>query len=380
METLYQQKVQILKNVAAHVDNGRMPILDFSQSWPIAYAGRTMQECIDDGDEEIKIYGKHLEDIYFDGCLNFGMNRPMKCYQGMGYAPFFPSPDGVTLQTDDSSKILMDDEIDRFIEDPTKFLREVAIARRYPSLQKEYPEDRKALASSIMGLVDFIGRSAKRQKALEEVYQTPMILNSTSIQPPLDIYLLYRGFVKGMGDLYRRPKQVQAAAEAIMPWYMPPAPKMPDFPWVFSTFLTPDYLNPRQYEKFLWPTYKKLAEAYSAAGCPLLVPYEGRWDKKCELFAELPKGTFVVYLQCSEEQFFEAQAKIGDKVALIYPFPLEMLKNGTKEEVVKHAKEVIDRAGTTGVIMGTSHVLNSPKDVNHENLKALSDVCLNYRP
>lgn len=380
MSQLYDQKVQILKNVAAHVDNGRMPVLDFSQSWPIAYAGRTMKECIEDGDAEIEIYGRHLEDIYYDGCLNFGMNRPMKCYDGMEYAPFFPSPDGVTLQTDDSAKILMDDEIDRFIEDPTKFLKEVAIGRRYPGLQKDYPEDLKLVGNSVGALLEFLQRTKKRTEALRNKYDTPCILNDISIQPPLDIYLLYRGFVKGMGDLYRRPQQVLAAAEAITPWYMPVTDKMPDFPWTFSTFLTPDYLNPRQYEKFLWPTYRKIAEAYSKAGSPLFIPYEGRFDRKCDLFMELPKGTFVVYLQCTEDQFFEAQKKIGDKVALVYPFPTDCLKHDTKQEVEDHAKRVIDKAGTTGVIMGTSTILNSPNDVNPENLKALNNVCLNYRP
>ena len=373
---LYQQKIQTLKNVVNHVDNGRMAIIDMAQTWAISYGNGTMEECLQSVENELRIYSKHIEDIYFDGVFIFGINRPLNIYRKLGYAPYYAANDGITLHCDPDTQIIMDDELDRFIADPAKFYKEVAVARRYPALAQDYPEDVNALKDAVKALFDFNMRNSKKVKHLKKL-QTPYCSNMNSvIAPALDQYMTHRGIRNFIKDMRRQPEKVIAACEAMQDMSMP-AGKQPDFPWAICPVVSVNYLNPKQYEKFFWPTFKKSADAYIAQGAKIQIALEGTWGVNAESLADFPENSIVAYVE--RDNYFELQKKIGDKVALGYPFPTHLLANGTKAQVVDEAKRIIDKVGGKGTFFSVDNCLLSPNDAKAENYAALAEVSRDYR-
>ena len=377
MNKQYDEKVKLLMDVANHVPTKRMPMISMAQTWAISYAGKTMDDCMVSLEKEIEIYGKHLLDMPFDGVFIFGVNRPLKAYKKLGFAPYFVSPDGITLQSSDKTAIIMDDELDRFIADPNKFLREVAIARRYPELMKDSPVDVEALKDALKEVMAFATAGAKRDKALKKTYKTPALTGGIPTSPPFDQYLCYRGFRTALTDLRRRPEKVKEACEAMIPLFAATEKKYPEFPWVMSPVVGATYLNPKQFEEIFWPSYKKVLDSYIERGAKVFVALEGKWGKeKYAFFNEFPKNSIIAFVE--DDDPFEAKEIIGDKCAINYPFPVSLLKNGTKEEVIDHAKSVIDRIGTTGVYFNTDKALISPNDIKPENYRALAEFCQEY--
>lgn len=372
----YEQKVRTLKNVAAHIDNGRMPIVDMAQTWAIAYAGGTLGECIDSAENEMRIYGRHVQDIDFDGVFIYGVNRPMGMYRGLGYAPYFPAGDNITLHCDANTQIIMDGELDRFIENPAKFYKEVAVSRRYPALMQDDAAALQALKGSLRAMLDYKSRIAKKQKQLKKLGTPSCSDLNAMVSPALDQYMTHRGITNFIKDMRRQPEKVLAACEAMLPMSMP-AGKMHDFPWAICPVVSVNYLNPKQYEKFFWPTFETSINAYIAQGAKIQIALEGTWGVNAESLSQFPKGSIIAYVE--RDNYFELREKIGGKVALGYPFPTQLLYNGTKQEVMDEAKRVIDRAGGTGTFFSVDNCLLSAVDAKAENYAALAEVSHSYR-
>lgn len=378
MNRQFDEKCKVWNNLANHVPNDHMPIVSMAQTWAIGYAGKTIEDCLKGLNQEIEIYGKHLLDMPFDGVFIFGLNRPLNAYKHLGFSPYFASPDGVTIQASDNTAIIMDDELERFIADPNKFFREVAIARRYPELMKDYPADVTALKAALKDIMAFATAGSKRDKALKKTYQTPAICSGLPTSPPFDQYLCYRGFKTALMDIRRRPEMVKEACEAMVPLFAATDKKYPNFPWVMNPVVGATYLNPKQFENIFWPSYKKVLDSYIDRGGKVLVAMEGRWGKeKYSFLNELPKNSIIAFVE--DDDPFEVKEIIGEKCAVSYPFPVNLLKYGTKEEVLNHAKSVIDRMGTTGVYLSTDKCLMSPGDINADNYRALAEFCQEYK-
>lgn len=377
MSELFEKKKQILKNVTEHVDNGRMPIISYAQTWAIAYAGGTAAECLKDCEREIELYGKHLKDMYFDGVFLFGLNRPLSIYQGLGFEPYFISSDGITLQCSAETKMIANDELDQFIASPKRYLIETGIARRYPNLRSG--DAAALLANSLAAFMEFGERGNSRAEALKTVYETPYATDPYNlISSALDVYNLYRGFRDAYMDIRRRPKQVLDACEAINQHLLfPKASSYERTPWISSPIMAGHYLGPKLFKTFMWPSYKKLLCAYTERGAAIAICMEGKWGKESyELLNELPKGCLIAFVE--NDDFDEVQRTIGDKVSLGYPFPMALLKTGTPKQIKDTAKRIIDRIGTTGTFMALDKALLTKSDAKPENYAALSEVCHTY--
>lgn len=379
MTRLYDEKVQTMKNVANHIDNGRVPLVDMAQTWSIAYGGGTLQQCVDDIDEEIRVYGKHLEDMYFDALFVFGLNRPLSVYKGLGFSSIF-SADGVSIQyhTGKEAQVIRDDEISRFIADPVKFLKEVAIARRYPALMAEYPKDLEAMKNSLSALVGTKIRNEAKMKALIEKYETPPCHSlDTMLGSTLDTYMTYRGLKETFADMRRNPNLVKEACEAIMPFFFPIDETFNSFPWIGCPIAIVNYLSPKQFEEFVWPTVKPLFEMYISKGAKLGIATEGKWGQCLDYLQDMPKNSLALYIE--EDDYFEIQKKMGDKVALAHPFSTHLVKTGTKKQVEDKAKEIINKIGGCGTFLALDRGPLVGSDINAENYAALGQICLNYK-
>lgn len=376
MSISYSEKVKLFTNCIQHIPNNRVPLLGIVQTWAIAHAGMTFNEATRSTESETAVFTKLVSDFYFDGILSAGFDRPLAAYEHLGHKPYYAAPDGVTMMIDSDSAILYDDELDRFIADPEKFFREVAVGRRYPVFRDSSPESDKKLMAAGRELWNYAMATGKKAKALKKA-GTPVLAGGVCASP-LDLYLLFRGYMPALTDFRRRPDKVKEAVASIEKIAGPFAPKAKFFPCSVSPVTSLNYLNPKLADEYFWPAYIKNVNKTMDTGASLVIFAEGKWGPhNLERLLELPKDRILVILE--NDDFYDAQKRVGHHVALTYPFPTQILKFGTPDEIRDEVKRILDTIGKTGVAMCMDKNLMSPSDVSSENLRAFCETCRDYQ-
>ena len=373
--TLYDQRVQLIKDVADRKKISHVPVVSLAQTWAMSYAKTNAHDTFTTVEHELEVYGKHLKDLGFDATLLFGMNRPLDLYMSLGYSSFFFSDDDITIQNKDN-QVLSLEELDEYIADPIKFLRNKVIYRRYPAFQKNAPA---AIMTAISKMLAFKKKNDSIPEYLRNNVGAPVLVSSNDlVEPALDRYIGWRSFAEGMIDLRRRPEKVEEALEATYEHVVAPAPgKREDFPWAFAPIVSATYLNPKQFNRFFWPTFEKMCNTIIDNGGKVMVALEGTWGKeKYERLNEFPKGSMIAFIE--GDDFLEVKKAIGDKVTVCGGIDSNLLRTGTPEENVEHVRRVLGEVGTEGIMLAPGKCWLSPSDAKAENLKAICDFVHAY--
>ena len=374
-EQLYDKRVKMVRNLMEGKENEYVPTVSLVQTWAMAYAQTDCYDTFSSQEREFEVYSKYLKDLDYDTTLLFAMNRPLDLYMSLGYSPFFFSDDGVTLQNKDHCAIPLE-ELDEYIEDPIKYLRNKVIYRRYPAF-REHPM--LSVIKCIPKLLQFKGKNDAIPDYLRKNVGVPVLVNSDDLmEAALDRYVGWRSFSEGMIDLRRRPEKVDAALEATYEQVTKPAPgERKDFPMAFAPVVSATYLGQKAYERFFWPWFKKMCDEIITSGGHVMVALEGTWGKaKYDHFNDFPKGTIMAFLE--GDDIVEAKSIIGDNCVLCGGLNDTLVRSGTPEENVEAVKRVIDACGRTGYMISSSKCLLSPNDAKAENLKAVNDFIHEY--
>ncbi len=374
-QEMHDEKAEVIQKAANLEATPRVPVLSMAQTWAVAYAGEETEKLLDAGPEkEFEAYAKHLHDFYFDGVILFGMNRPIRAYETLGWSPFFISGDKISIQAYDYSS-LPEDEIQEYIADPFAFIRDKMLPRRFPNLRKPFPQNMEALGASAQKLMAFVEKNGQAPGYLRDNVGVPLVA-ADLVEPAFDRYIGYRGWKDGMIDLRAREDEVLEALEATYPVVAPaPGPRTP-FPWAFFPITSVTYLNRKNFEKFFWPTFKRSADAIIDAGGKVLIAMEGNWAHVYDMLLDFPKGSIVAFVE--NDDFIQTKKDIGSKVSLVGGLDTLLLRNGTIDENIDAVKKVLDGCGNEGIMLCTGKALLSPGDVNPDNMRAVNEFIRDY--
>ncbi|MCL1912526.1 MAG: uroporphyrinogen decarboxylase, partial [Eubacteriaceae bacterium] len=182
-----------------------------------------------------------------------------------------------------------------------------------------------------------------------------------------------RSFTQINMDLRRCPDKVLAALDAYMPISIFRArlarPHVLGSNAIMTHMAT--FLSQKHFEKFYWPTFNELVHISAEAGIYTNIFCEENWDRLIDNLADLPQGTRM-FVEYGTPQMYKD--RIGKKFVIGGFYPIVLLRNGTKEQVVDKAKEIIDALAPGGnyFFRFDKSALNS-SDINPENYHALYD-------
>lgn len=375
---LYEERVNRIKTTANHQEPDRVPVIANTLTWSIAYAGSTVQECLDDSEKQVEVYTNKFKDIYWDGTLTEGLIVPLKTLGILGSNTFFVSSDGITIQHQENTPML-EEEYPELIEDPLKFMANKLFPRKFPALHQSYPNNLESLKEATVALADFVQARQKVNAAAQKEYGIVPIAGAKAYAPADVIFDRLRGFKGFSLDMRRCPDKVVAAAEALFPMYMQLAASgmAGDFPYALSTLHAPTFLGPKNFERFFWPTFKKMLLKIHEMGSKTILFMEGNWTPLYDYLNELPKSSAIALLE--SDDVFEAKKRIGDKLTIVGAVPTSLLKYGSKAECLDFAKRIIDEcAPGGGFMLSVEQALLSAGDVNIENLKAVNQFVHEY--
>jgi uroporphyrinogen-III decarboxylase len=201
------------------------------------------------------------------------------------------------------------------------------------------------------------------------------------LKAPFDILAdKLRGYKGLCMDLFRQPKKVLAACEALAPHLLKvalmgadPDKNVPIGLWMHRGCVP--FISPDQFEKYYWPTLKWITEELWARGHQTLYYAEGEWNPNLKWLAQLPERSIVYHVDRGDVA--EVHRALGEKFCISGGIPNDLLAFGSPDDVRACCKKVIDTvARDGGYIMDASAIMQD--DTKAENLRALTEFTREY--
>ncbi len=301
---------------------------------------------------------------------------------------------------------LQDDEYDSFMKSPADFMLRTHLPRKYGALEvlSLLPElsstawlapgagERLAMLvtdpnieAAIQNLLKAGRELRKWQPRVEEFdqllidYGIPAAFQG-AVLPPFDVVSHgIRGMKGTMLDMFRRPDKLLELCDFVLEkdlsWPTPPANEYGNTRmFMTNTRGSDNFMSNEQFERFYWPTCKKLLLALIERGMTPCMFFEGNFDNKLEYLLELPKGSMLVRLDRTD--IFRAKEILGGHLCIEGNVPVSLLQMGTVQEVKDHCKRLIDVIGEGGGYILSPR--SSTDEVKPENLKAMIDYTKEY--
>lgn len=212
--------------------------------------------------------------------------------------------------------------------------------------------------------------------------EVPVIMGGMTMFPEM-ILSLGRTLTKLSLDVYRQPDKIAAVIEAMADDCVANAvrnARATGIPWanlLLARGSTSIY-NLRTWERIVFPTLKKMVEAFVAEGLYVNMHMDTDWTRALPYFRELPKGKCMMELD-STTDISKAREVLGGHVCIKGDVPAQLLKLGTADEVAAYCRKLIDAFGPgNGFVLSTG--CTCPVDAKYENVKAILDTAREYYP
>lgn len=198
--------------------------------------------------------------------------------------------------------------------------------------------------------------------------------------PPYDVVShSLRGMEGTMYDMFRQPERLIELCEFILQKTLDrPMPKPNEYGNI-RMFMTvtrgsDDFLSKEQWDKFYWPTFKKLVIALTERGATPCIFFEGNCTSRMEYLREFPRGKVLVRLDTTD--IVKAKEILKDHLCIEGNVPSSLLQVGTVQQVKDYCKKLIDTIGEGGGYILSPR--SSTDEVNPENLKAMIEFTKEY--
>jgi hypothetical protein len=135
------------------------------------------------------------------------------------------------------------------------------------------------------------------------------------------------------------------------------------------------WMSPKQYEKFYWPSLKKVMNALINEGLICQMFAEGSYNTRLEIIKDdFPKGSVVWWFDQTDMAL--AKKELGDKFAIQGNVPSSLMVTGSPAEAKACCRKLIETCGKGGgYIMAAGCIAENPK---LENLRAMMEAIREY--
>lgn len=391
MQQLYDERLKRYVTAMRNEKPDKIPIRPFVAEFIANYAGYTCQQVTEDYNFAFKATRQCCADFDWDATV------PNMVYVWSGLTrangvKYYAVP-GVEisadtafqyLEPDEDEAFMRADEYDQLIEDPTGFLFNTWLPRVSADVAaigapSTYRNNLSFLKGGMAMLNYFNAFGPQIDQMRTETGTVSAI--SGILKAPFDIIAdKLRGYIGLCSDIFTQPDKVEAACEALTPHLLnialsgaDPDKNLPITVWMHRGCVP--FLSPQQFERFYWPTFKRIIEAIWEQGHQVLLYAEGDWDANLEYFNELPERSVIFHSDRSD--IFKANKILGDRFCISGGVPNEILAFGTPDEVRACCKKIIDEvAPNGGYIMDASAIMQN--DTQIENVKAMTEFTREY--
>ncbi len=384
----------------------RVPIICGLGYFPAKYAGIPSSAAYYDFDAWLAAYQKTLLDYHADMIYHQGFT-PGKALEilkpnnlrwpGYGVDPY-KGHQSIEIE------YMQAEDYDAYLNDPTDFMFRTMVSRssenltgwanlpKLDSMGGGMGAQGLAMALTDPGVDKAIKILQKTGREMRKWMKRQVKFNKMMLDcgfpqyyqggsgPPFDmISHSMRGMKGTMMDLYRQPDKVIATCEKLLQLTTArPLPPPNEFGNI-RLFMTvtrgsDDFMSKAQFDKFYWPTFKKLIHSLIERGGTPCVFFEGNFTSKLEYLLDFPKGKMLARLDTTDIQ--RAKDVLKGHICIQGNVPSSLLQTGTVQDVKDYCKNLIDTVGKDGGFILSPR--SSTDEVKPENLKAMIDFTHEY--
>jgi len=386
-KALKQERIQLVRDAAAFRKTERIPYISAAVTWKILDAGHTIGEAMTDFQVMEECVRHFLDNYPVDVMMDVGIRNQFNVTEAFG-------PGGYYYYTDESVGIhdhahCTVDTLEEYLENPEKYIWEKILPNKYgEDWAKKDTETWRRTFREYMDYTKFIihmGSVTGKEYGLPSLApNNPMkgaiqfgveelLANLLGIK---QLSLAMRRSADKIESFVRRwdEQHIDPIVEKILKG------KGPNDKYCFDAsimMLAHNILNPRQFERFYWPSLKKLLDAYAEKNMSVRVFTEGSILRYADYFKDYPKGLLSFHLE--QDDPFEFREKLPN-VAIIGGMTTDMLSGASAEECVDYAKRLCDELGREGgFIFSENKMLSFRADAKSENLAAVCKFVRDYR-
>ncbi|MFA5308759.1 MAG: uroporphyrinogen decarboxylase family protein [Dehalococcoidales bacterium] len=384
----------------------RVPVISSIGYFPARYTGILCSAAYYDFDAWYDAYRKTLRDFQPDMVYSQGFT-PGKALEILGPKQMRWPGHGVDPhQGHQSIEIdnLKADEYDCYMNDPSDFMFRTFMSRTSDNLEglallPKLSELGSGMGPQVLALTFSDKKVAKAISTLQRAGREmrrwqPKIRKFNRLlldmgfpqyfqgaaMPPFDVIShSMRGMSGTMMDMFRQPDKVEEMCDYILKKELArpaPPPSENGYTRMFMTNTrgSDEFMSMKQFERFYWPTFKKLVAGLIKKGLTPCIFFEGNFTSRLEFLLEFPKGKLLARFDTTD--IFKAKEILKDHVCIEGNVPSSLLQVGTKEEVIAYCKKLIDVCGKGGGYILSPR--SSTDEVKPENLKAMIDFTKEY--
>jgi hypothetical protein len=402
----YRERVTRFIKVFRLEQPDRVPFILPAGNFPIYHAGMTLKEAMHDNEGLCQAFRKFVEEFESDTFAGPMMVPSAKASEIADTRtvkwPGHGLPDHATMLQFVEDEYMKADDYDLFLEDLTDFCLRRYIPRSIGALApfEHFPPTpfilgmaNKFLMPAVMpqvraayqAIIDHGEETARWMGPLmtfgREITAAgyPSLFGGQS-HAPFDILAdTLRGTKGIIMDMYRQPDKLLAAIEKVTQMNIDcglDGVKMSGTPVVFFALHKGDdtFMSRKQFEKFYWPTFRKVIMGLIEEGVVPLLFAEGKYNQRLDIIKDLPRGKVLWHFD--QTDMFEAKKVLGDYACIAGNIPAYLLCTGTPEAVKEYCRKLIEVCGEGGGFILTGGA--SVDKCDAANLHAITEAVMEY--
>jgi uroporphyrinogen-III decarboxylase len=403
----YKQRVQRMIDVYNVKEPDRVPVSLMIGSLPAYLYGTDYHTCMYDYDKAVKAWDKFNQDFQdADSLSSPGTVIPGKIYDLLDYKLYKYPGHGLAANATGiqfvEGEYMKADEYDALILNPSDFWMRTYMPRIFgafeswnlltpftniielpamnfaPYMNQEVQGSLKTLinvGNEIMKYLHVTGEFSRR--SLEAGFPAA---RGAFAKAPFDVIGdTLRGTQGIINDMFRQPDKLLEAIDVITKLMIESAITSANASKgllaMFPLHKGADgWMSDKQFEKFYWPSLKKVIDALLNEGILPMLFAEGSYETRLESVNEFPKGA-VTWL-FDRTDMGKAKKALGAKCCIAGNVPTSLMVAGTPRSVKDYCRKLIETCGKGGgyILAGGAQVDNGKP----ENIRAMLDAAKEY--
>jgi len=362
-------KIEIPDRVPVHIPAGSI----------VAYnAGLTLKDVLYDHEKIKPAWIKFLKDYDIDSNDGPGFFSG-KAYEILDYKvnrwPGYGLPDDQTLHQFVEREYMEADEYDILMKDEFDFGLRYFLPRtwgafepfaNFPSLSSFQGLPQQLMAMSLdprfqkffKALSEAAEENAKFQQVAAECSQIsmeegfPPQASGFALAPFDTVADMLRGTYGAVMDMYRQPEKLLEALEVITQRSIESAVGMASFSLSPVTFIPmhkgdDSFMSVKQFEKFYWPTFRKLLLGLVNEGLVPMMVIDGSYNEaRLNIIKDLPRASVVWTMEKTD--MFKAKDILGDSACISGNVLASQLYTQTPKAIKEYCRKLIEYCAPGG--------------------------------
>jgi hypothetical protein len=404
--TAYRERVTRLIHAIRLEKPDRVPCILPAGFFPAYYAGLSLKTVIYDYAELARAWVKFIREYDMDTYAGPATVLPGRVFEGLDFKQYkWPghglADDAYSYQFVEG-EYMKPEDYDALIEDPSDFWLRTYLPRIFGALEplrnlpsfttvNEIPTSyflayaRPDVRAALRAILDAGEEAARWAEASRECDREALKLGFPSlrggvVKAPFDIIAdTLRGTQGIVMDMFRCPQKLLEALDRITPLTIKAAVTSVNAVggrFVFMPLHKGDdaFMSDRQYEKFYWPTFRRLIMGLIGEGIVPVLFAEGRYNKRLETVSDLPRASVI--WQFDQTDMAVAKQVLGDIACIAGNVPTSLLVTGSPADVKAYCRRLIETCGKGGgfILTGGANLDRG----RAENLRAMMEAAREF--